>query len=134
MSLKVGVIGLGSMGYGIAQSVLRAGYETYGYDVVSAQQDRFASEGGATGELSDIAGSLDAVIVVVLNAAQTEAVLFGDEGIVSKMKAGSVVLASATVLPILRATWKRAALTLTFIIWTHLFQVEQPNLRKGDCR
>ena len=99
MSMKVGVIGLGSMGYGIAQSVLRAGHETYGYDVVAAQQDRFASEGGSTGALSDIAGSLDAIIVVVLNAAQTETVLFGNEGVVPRMKAGSVVLASATVPP-----------------------------------
>lgn len=99
MSLNIGVIGLGSMGYGIAQSVLRAGHETYGYDVSEAQQDRFAAEGGARGVLADIVGTLDAVIVVVLNAAQTETVLFGDKGIVPNMKADSVVLVCATVPP-----------------------------------
>jgi len=99
MSLKIGVVGLGSMGFGIAQSVLRAGHETYGYDVAPAQQERFAQEGGATGALSDSASKLDALIVVVLNAAQTESVLFGDDGIVANMQAGSVVLACATVPP-----------------------------------
>ncbi|MEM8917204.1 MAG: L-threonate dehydrogenase [Pseudomonadota bacterium] len=42
---------------------------------------------------------MDAVIVVVLNAAQTEAVLFGDSGIVPTLKNGAVVMACATVPP-----------------------------------
>ncbi len=99
MSLKIGVVGLGSMGYGIAQSVLRAGHVTYGFDVVPEQQARFVSEGGSEGNLADTAAMLDAVMVVVLNAAQCEHVLFGDAGIVARMKAGSVVIACATVPP-----------------------------------
>lgn len=87
------------MGYGIAQSLLRGGHETYGYDVAAAQQERFAQQGGSTGTLSDVATTLDAIVVVVLNAAQTESVLFGDGGIVANMKPGSVVLACATVPP-----------------------------------
>ena len=39
------------MGYGIAQSVLRAGHETWGFDVVAEQQLRFAKSGGSSGEL-----------------------------------------------------------------------------------
>ncbi|MEO0668814.1 MAG: L-threonate dehydrogenase [Pseudomonadota bacterium] len=93
------IIGLGSMGYGIAQSCLRAGHVTYGSDVVAAQVDRFRAEGGATGALADVAGTLDAAIIVVLNAAQTEAVLFGPDGIVPQMRKGSVVMACATVPP-----------------------------------
>ena len=99
MCLTVGVVGLGSMGYGIAQSVLRAGHTTYGFDVAAAQQERFLSEGGSPGALHDVADMLDALIVVVLNAKQTESVLFGKDGVVSKMRAGSVVLACATVPP-----------------------------------
>ncbi len=99
MKLKIGVVGLGSMGYGIAQSVLRAGHDTYGFDVVPEQQARFISEGGSEGILPDTATMLDAVMVVVLNAAQCEHILFGDTGIVGKMKAGSVVIACATVPP-----------------------------------
>ena len=96
---NIAVIGLGSMGYGIAQSVLRAGHKTYGFDVVPAQVARFQREGGAAGDLLDIAKDLDVMIVVVLHAAQTESVLFGDEGVVAHLKSGGVVLSCATVPP-----------------------------------
>ena len=50
-SIRVGVVGLGSMGYGMAQSLLRAGHVTHGFDVVPAQEARFRAEGGAEGAL-----------------------------------------------------------------------------------
>jgi len=96
---RAAIIGLGSMGYGMAQSCLRAGLQTYGFDVVPAQMDKFLSEGGAAGALENIAGTLDAAVVVVLNAAQTEEVLFGSQGIVPLMRKGAVVMACATVPP-----------------------------------
>ncbi|WP_204325905.1 L-threonate dehydrogenase [Sulfitobacter sediminilitoris] len=96
---RAAIIGLGSMGYGMAQSCLRAGLQTYGFDVVPAQMDKFLSEGGAAGALDNIAGTLDAAVVVVLNAAQTEEVLFGAQGIVPLMRKGAVVMACATVPP-----------------------------------
>jgi len=98
-TFKTAIIGLGSMGYGIAQSCLRAGHETYGYDIVPAQAKKFQAEGGATGALSEVAETLDAVVVVVLNAAQTEAALFGENGVVANLRKGAVVIASATVPP-----------------------------------
>ncbi|SFR59190.1 3-hydroxyisobutyrate dehydrogenase [Litoreibacter janthinus] len=96
---SIAVIGLGSMGYGIAQSVLRAGHTTYGFDINPDAVARFQAEGGAAGALSDVAGRLDAVMVVVLNAAQTEAVLFGADGVVPRLKPGAVVISCATVAP-----------------------------------
>ena len=96
---KTAVIGLGSMGYGMAQSVLRAGHEAYGLDISAERTAAFQAEGGASGTLADALPEVGAAVVVVLNAAQTESVLFGPEGIVAKMKPGSVVLACATVPP-----------------------------------
>ena len=96
---KVAVFGLGSMGYGMAQSLLRAGHIVHGFDVVPAAMDRFVAEGGATGDLADIAPGLDAVVVVVLNAEQTETVLFGENGIVPMLRSGAVVVSCATVSP-----------------------------------
>ncbi|WP_299369356.1 L-threonate dehydrogenase [uncultured Tateyamaria sp.] len=93
------VIGLGSMGYGIATSCLAAGHVTHGFDVAAAQVDRFRADGGAPGTLAEVAGTLDAVIVVVLNAAQTETVLFGADGVVPRLQKGAVVMACATVPP-----------------------------------
>lgn len=96
---NIAVIGLGSMGYGMATSILKAEHATWGFDIAPAQEQRFRNDGGADGALEAVAGDLDAVVVVVLNAAQTEAVLFGEAGAVAGLKPGSVVIACATVAP-----------------------------------
>ncbi|MEL7215601.1 MAG: L-threonate dehydrogenase [Pseudomonadota bacterium] len=99
MSQRIAVIGLGSMGYGMAQSCVRAGLRVHGIDVVPEAAQRFVAEGGDGTPLDDVASALDAVVVVVLNAAQVETVLFGDAGLVPKLREGAVVLACATVPP-----------------------------------
>lgn len=96
---KVAVFGLGSMGYGIGQSILRAGIQVYGFDVRPAEVERFQAEGGTAGELEETVGQCGGVVVVVLNAAQTQSVLFGENGVVPKLTPGAVVLACATVAP-----------------------------------
>ena len=99
MSQRIAVIGLGSMGYGMAQSCVRAGFRVHGMDVVPEAVERLMSEGGDHTPLDDVASALDAVVVMVLNAAQVETVLFGDAGLVPKLRKGAVVLACATVPP-----------------------------------
>ena len=93
------VIGLGSMGYGMAQSCLAAGIKTYGYDIAAERMESLHAEGGAKGALQDAAPGLDAAVIVVLNAAQTQEVLFGQNALVPLMPRGSVVVACATVPP-----------------------------------
>lgn len=96
----IAVYGLGSMGYGIAKSLLRAGHKVYGNDVVAAQVKRLVAEGGQAGEEAAALGPrIDTAVIVVLNAAQTESVLFGDDGLVPQMPQGSCVIACATVAP-----------------------------------
>lgn len=96
---RIAVFGLGSMGYGIASALLKAGHAVHGFDVVQAQVERFRAEGGEKGDPAAVAGDLDVVVVVVLNAAQTEAVLFGPEGIVPQLQKWAAVIACATVPP-----------------------------------
>ena len=98
-TISIAAIGLGSMGYGMAQSCLRAGHTTYGFDIVPEAMARFQAEGGAGGTRDVIASELDAAMVVVLNAAQTEDVLFGDSGLVPHLRDGAVEIACATVPP-----------------------------------
>ncbi len=99
-STNIAVIGLGSMGYGIAQSALRAGHQVHGYDVNPTSTQRFLAEGGAPGDLNDVANTLNIVLICVLNAAQTKSVLFdGDTSLVSLLPSESVVIACATVPP-----------------------------------
>ncbi|QLH13032.1 NAD(P)-dependent oxidoreductase [Paracoccus pantotrophus] len=108
--MKIGVVGLGSMGYGIAASLIRAGHEVHGADVNPDAVRRLQSEGGQGEALADAAAALDAVAVVVLNAAQTEEVLFGRAGIAGQLRPGAVVICCVTVPPaIARAMAARCA-------------------------
>ena len=96
---SVAVFGLGAMGYGMASSLLRSEMETYGFDVVPEQMEKFQSQGGKRGSIDDAVRNISIAVVCVLNAAQTEDVMFGANGIVPQMRQGSVVIACATVPP-----------------------------------
>jgi 3-hydroxyisobutyrate dehydrogenase len=91
-----GVIGLGSMGFGAAASLVRAGFATHGYDVVPAARDRFADAGGMLVDSpADLAAACDLVAVFVVNADQIEEVVFGS-GLVDAAAPGTVFILSAT--------------------------------------
>jgi 3-hydroxyisobutyrate dehydrogenase/2-hydroxy-3-oxopropionate reductase len=98
-SKTVTVVGLGSMGYGMAQSLLRAGHDVVGVDVNPTPVARLAAEGGRTAPLAEAVATSDIVVLVVLNAAQTESVLFGPEGCAHAIREGSAVIGCATVPP-----------------------------------
>ena len=106
-SKVLGVVGLGSMGFGAAVTALRKGVPTVGLDTRAEARERFKAEGGgATESLAALGAQCDAVVVLVVNAAQTEEVLFGAEGLIGTLKQGSVVIASATVDPTLPPVWQ----------------------------
>lgn len=100
---SVGVIGLGAMGNGMAQSLRRAGHAPYVFDIRSDVSAAFAKDGGtACQSLAELGKHSDVVVSVVVNAAQTEAVLFGDaatQGCAASMKSGSVFIMCSTVDP-----------------------------------
>jgi L-threonate 2-dehydrogenase len=96
----IGLIGLGAMGMGMAKSLRRAGYGVYVFDVRREVAEAFAAEGGvACNSPAEVAAACGEVISVVVNAVQTEAVLFGEGGAASAMKAGSVFVMCSTVDP-----------------------------------
>jgi 3-hydroxyisobutyrate dehydrogenase len=98
--VKVAVIGLGSMGFGMARSLIRAGHAVTGCDVSQEALNRLAAHGGrAASTPAEAAADADIVATVVVNAAQTEAVLFGGNGAVGAMRPGTVVVSSATMAP-----------------------------------
>jgi L-threonate 2-dehydrogenase len=100
MQPTVAVLGLGSMGLGMALSLLRGGIAVNGYDIADHGFARLASEGGViSASPADAAASADAVLVVVVNAVQTEKALLADDGALSAMKSGSVVISCATMAP-----------------------------------
>jgi len=105
MSLVAGVIGLGAMGSGMAQSLRRAGYRVFVFDVRPGVAQAFAEGGGvACASLAELAAACDVVVSVVVNAAQTESVLYGPGGCAAAMKPGSVFVMCSTV----DANWSMA--------------------------
>lgn len=99
-SRRVGVIGLGAMGAGIAQSLRRAGHDVHVYDIRAEAAAAFAAQGGvACATLAELGAACDIIISVVVNAQQTEAVLYGEGGIAAALRPGAVFVMCSTVDP-----------------------------------
>jgi 3-hydroxyisobutyrate dehydrogenase len=96
----VGLIGLGAMGSGMAASLRRAGHTVHVFDVRRDVAQAFARDGGvACASLAELGAACDVVVSVVVNAAQNESVLFGEDGCAAHMKPGSVFVMCSTVDP-----------------------------------
>jgi 3-hydroxyisobutyrate dehydrogenase len=94
------VVGLGSMGLGMAGSLLRAGAAVGGYDPDAAKLARFAALGGrSAGSPAEAARGARIVVAVVVNADQTEEVLFGEHGCAGSMAEDAVFVSCATMAP-----------------------------------
>ncbi|MEO5659375.1 MAG: L-threonate dehydrogenase [Polaromonas sp.] len=105
MSKNIGVVGLGAMGRGMAASLRRAGWQVHVCDVRLDAAQAFAQEGGvACSTPAELAALCDVVVSVVVNAEQTEGVLFGEGGAAAAMKPGSLFVMCSTVAP----TWSVA--------------------------
>jgi len=94
--MKVAVIGLGSMGMGAARNLRAKGHEVTGCDMRAEAREAF---GGAVTTPDAIPAGTEAVVTFVVNAQQTEDVLFGPSGCAARLAPGAVVIACATVAP-----------------------------------
>jgi L-threonate 2-dehydrogenase len=104
MSMQIGLIGLGAMGSGMAGSLRRAGHNPYIFDVRHEVAAAFAAQGEdgksrACASPAELAKNCSIIVSVVVNAAQTESVLFGEQGCAQAMAAGSVFVMCSTVDP-----------------------------------
>jgi 3-hydroxyisobutyrate dehydrogenase len=98
--MKVGVVGLGSMGMGVAASLLRGGHQVTGCDVRAEAGQALEKLGGRFCKTpAETARDTEVVIVLVVNAAQVDEAVLGANGIATTMKRGGVVVQSATVPP-----------------------------------
>jgi L-threonate 2-dehydrogenase len=95
----VGVLGLGSMGMGVALTLVEHQFTVRGFDVRDEPMDALVDAGGDRGGSSprEAVAGCGTVIVLVVNAKQVEEVLFGDNGAVAGMAKGTVVMQSSTV-------------------------------------
>jgi putative dehydrogenase len=95
---RIGFIGLGAMGAGMAANLLRAGFEVTGFDLRQAALDELIERGGRAASSPRAAAEDAAVLILmVVNDAQVEAVLFGAEGALETLPAGATIALSSTV-------------------------------------
>ncbi|KAG8651617.1 uncharacterized protein LOC110616633 isoform X2 [Manihot esculenta] len=97
---RIGFIGLGAMGFGMATHLLKSNFCVIGYDVYKPTLTRFANAGGLIGNTpAEVCKDVDVLVVMVTNETQAESVLFGDHGAISALSSGSSIILSSTVSP-----------------------------------
>ncbi|EON69865.1 hypothetical protein W97_09128 [Coniosporium apollinis CBS 100218] len=99
---KIGFVGMGAMGQGMAASLLRAGFTVHGYDVYEPSVQKFISGGGkasAAKSPSEAAQNAQVLLLMVQNAAQADDVLFGAGDAAEALPADSIIILSSTVPP-----------------------------------
>lgn len=95
--MKIGFIGLGAMGLPMARNLVGAGHEVAGCDIRPDAAKALAAAGGrAAASPAEAADGADVLILMVVNADQAEAVLFGESGAAERLAAGAIVVASCT--------------------------------------
>ena len=93
-----GVIGLGDIGKGVAEALVRAGLDLVVCDLRPESTAPFASSAAVTQSPAEVGAQADVVVVAVVNDAQVRAVVDGPEGALQSMDGGAVIVLS-TVAP-----------------------------------
>ncbi|MGB9737520.1 NAD(P)-dependent oxidoreductase [Chloroflexus sp.] len=100
MTERIGFIGLGIMGRGMAANILRAGFPLTVWNRTPERADEFVAAGAqlATSP-ADLAARSDIVISCVSDTPDVEAVLFGPQGAVEGARAGMLMIDMSTISP-----------------------------------
>jgi len=97
---KVGVLGIGDMGSGLALNLIKNGYATAGYDPLDYRMQAFRDMGGeAKANASEVGKHADAVFIMVMHGDQVKSAIFDDDGLLTTLKKGSAIILSATIKP-----------------------------------
>ncbi len=95
--MKVGFIGLGHMGSGIAANLLKAGHDVTVYNRTRAKAEALASEGAKIAVTPSDACRGDAVFTMLADDKAVEAVVYGDGGLLPTLNKGAVHISSSTI-------------------------------------
>lgn len=97
---RLGFIGLGAMGFGMAAHLLNSDFTVHAFDVYKPTVTRFSDLGGIVGDSpEEVSKDVEVLIIMVANEAQAEDVLYGKAGSVSSLPEGATIVLSSTVSP-----------------------------------
>lgn len=98
---KIGMVGIGLMGHGIASNIVKHGYSLAVLEHAGNQPlDALIAAGATTqSSASALAAGADVIILCVTGTPQVEAVLLGDDGVLKGLRPGTVVIDCSTAIP-----------------------------------
>lgn len=100
MSERVGFIGLGIMGRGMARNLLKNGFELRVWNRTASRMDELVPESAvATKSPADLASQSDIIITCVSDTPDVEAVLLGEGGAIEGVQPGALVIDMSTISP-----------------------------------
>lgn len=101
MTEKLGFIGLGIMGRGMAHNLLKAGFELCIWNRTESRMTDLVTAGAkACNSPADVAAHADIIFICVSDTPDVEAVILGENGVLEQVKAGSLVIDHSTINPI----------------------------------
>jgi 3-hydroxyisobutyrate dehydrogenase len=105
MTEKVGFVGLGIMGQGMAHNLLKAGFPLTVWNRTASKMEPLLTAGARAGrDPADVAARSDIVVVCVSDTPDVEAVILGEQGLIQGAKAGSLVIDCSTISPLATRT------------------------------
>ncbi|ADV93493.1 NAD(P)-dependent oxidoreductase [Bacillus subtilis] len=101
MSKRIGLIGIGNMGYGIALNLIKAGYFLHIIKHRNSQKVQKLQEMGARLEYSiiDIALKCETILLCLPNSRVVEEVLLGEDGVINHLRNNAVIIDCSTSRP-----------------------------------
>jgi 3-hydroxyisobutyrate dehydrogenase len=100
MSMRVGVIGLGIMGSGMANNLQTKGHDLTVYNRTASRADALVAAGATPAETpAALAAACDVVLICVSDTPDVEAVLFGVGGVAEGIRPGTLVIDASTISP-----------------------------------
>ena len=100
MSEKIGFIGLGIMGRGMVDNLLKAGFVVRIWNRTASRVEPFVAKGATVGATpADVAAHSDIIIICVSDTPDVEAVVLGENGVFQEARAGSLVVDMSTISP-----------------------------------
>jgi 3-hydroxyisobutyrate dehydrogenase-like beta-hydroxyacid dehydrogenase len=95
--MKVGFIGLGNMGSGMAANLLKAGHEVTVYNRTASKAQGLVKQGAHyAAQIADACRG-DVVITMLADDAAVEGIVFGDAGVVNSLRKGAIHISSSTI-------------------------------------
>src|ERR1700729_3326305 len=95
--MKIGFIGLGRMGSGMALNLLKAGHDLTVFNRTAGKAQRLIAQGArAATQVVDVCRG-DVVITMLADDAAVESVTFGDKGVIANLRPGAIHISMSTI-------------------------------------